>query len=297
MKILCVGHASYDITIPMDGFVLENTKTRVNEKIECGGGPASTAAYLLGKWGMDTTFVGMVGNDDYGKFIINELNSVNVNTNYIDVSDKIKTTSSFIIANRLNGSRTIITHVQDNIKMDSIDLDFEPDIILVDGQEYNLSIDLINKHPNALSIMDAGRYNESNASLAKKVDYVVCSHEFAEGVANMKFAEDDSNLENIYLKLKDQYNNIIVTLESKGCLYDYDGEIRVMPSIKVDAVDSTGAGDIFHGAFVYAVANQFNLEDALLFSNITAGLSVTRVGGRNSVFELDEIMKEYNEFK
>ena len=68
-KILCLGHASYDITIPMDKYPTENIKYRVLNRIECGGGPASNAAYLLGKWGMNTYFSGVLGNDIYGKRI------------------------------------------------------------------------------------------------------------------------------------------------------------------------------------------------------------------------------------
>ena len=54
MKILCIGHSSWDITVPVDEYPIENTKYRYNEKYSAGGGPASNAAYLLGKWGVET---------------------------------------------------------------------------------------------------------------------------------------------------------------------------------------------------------------------------------------------------
>lgn len=63
MKVLCIGHATYDVVIPVDDYPEENTKNRINNSICCGGGPASNAAYLLGKWGIDTYFAGLVGND------------------------------------------------------------------------------------------------------------------------------------------------------------------------------------------------------------------------------------------
>ena len=69
MKIVCIGHAAYDIVIPMEGYPIENTKNRLNIKIEGGGGPAATAAYLLGKWGCDVSFLGVVGSDQYGNYI------------------------------------------------------------------------------------------------------------------------------------------------------------------------------------------------------------------------------------
>ena len=80
MKVICIGNVTYDITIRFDGFPVENIKYRINERIECGGGPASNACYLLGKWGVNPYFAGIIGNDEYGNKIKKEFESVNVNT-------------------------------------------------------------------------------------------------------------------------------------------------------------------------------------------------------------------------
>ena len=185
MKILCIGQAAYDITFPLDDFIIENTKNRVNFSVECGGGSASNSAYLLGKWGMDVYFAGVIGNDDHGKKIIDELNSVNVNTDYVQISDDFKTTTSMIIVNKGNGSRTILSYRPDNMKMREFELDFKPDIILLDGQEYEMSKLLLKKYPKAVSIIDAGRPTEKIIELAGMVDYLVCSKEFAETITNI----------------------------------------------------------------------------------------------------------------
>jgi sulfofructose kinase len=66
-----------------------------------------------------------------------------------------------------------------------------------------------------------------------------------------------------------------------------------MPSINVTPVDTTGAGDLFHGAFTYCLAANYDLEKTLRISNITGALSVTKMGGRNSVFPLEEVLKIY----
>lgn len=298
MKILCIGHASYDTTIPMCGFLEENTKLRIDTKFECGGGPACNAAYLLGKWGMDTTFIGVVGNDKYGNYIKKELDEVNVDTRYLKILDGYETTSSIIFANVENGSRTIVSYRPGEAleKLKNIDLDFEPEIILIDGHEYELSRNMIEKYPNAISIMDAGRVTEDNLKLAALVDYLVCSKEFAETVADVKL--NDNNYEELFSNLKEKFSkNIIVTLEDKGCLYELEDELRIMPSIEVKTIDSTGAGDIFHGAFTYGVASNWDIEKILMFSNVTAGLSVTKIGSRNSILTYKEIEEKYEEFK
>lgn len=298
MKVLCIGHAAYDITTPVDTFPKENTKTRVPERIECGGGPAGNAAYLLGKWGVSTYFAGVVGDDLYGHRIIEEYQRVGVNTDYLQVSKDEVTASSFIVANRENGSRTILTYRPSEMKMTDVDIEIEPDIILIDGQEPEFSKKIIEKYPNAVSIIDAGRTKRAIRELCRMVNYVVCSKDFAEGISGIKIYENES-LEHAILKLENEFHtNIIVTLEATGCAYRNDeGKIEIVPSIKVRAIDSTGAGDIFHGAFTYGIAQNWPMEKILRFSNLTGAMSVTRVGGRNSIFELDDMIEIYNEVK
>lgn len=297
MKILCVGHATYDITLLTNKYPVENEKLYVEGKVECGGGPASNAAYLLGLWDMDTTFLGTVGKDTYGKRIKEEFDSVNVNTKYLNYEGKTHT--SLIISNITTGTRTILTYQNENIETKLPELDFIPDVILVDNHDCKLSVEVIKKYPNAISIMDAGRCTEEAKELSKIVNYVVCCHEFAEYVTGIKMNYDDKdNLASIYKKMLETYkNNVIVTLEDRGCLYCKDNKIKLMPSIKVQPIDSTGAGDIFHGAFTYGIANNYDIEEVLKIANITGALSVTKIGSRQSVPTKKEMKEAYNDFK
>lgn len=298
MNILCVGHAAYDITFPVLDFPKENTKNRLHEKVECGGGPASNGAYLLAKWGLPVYFMGVVGNDYYGKKIKEELNNIHVDTTYLEMSDQFPTTVSTIIANQKNGSRTILTYRDSNMQLSNKEISFTPDIILMDGQEMEVSNNLVDKFPNAITIIDAGRPTEEIISLSKKVKYVVCSKEFAETIANEQFTEERESYIRIFTKMKEIFpGEIVITLESKGCLYEYNNRIKVMPSIQVKAIDSTGAGDIFHGAFTYGIAKKWPYEKILQMANITGALSVTKVGGRFSIPTIEEMKKIYEDFE
>lgn len=298
MKILCVGLSAYDITYPLESYIKENTKNRTKTRIECGGGSANNAAYLLGKWNEEVYYAGVVGNDNYGKLIIKELESVNVNTSYMQTKN-MTTIVSNIIANITDGTRTVLTYCPDNTQIEDLDLDFEPDILLMDGHEYEASMQLLDKYPNIISILDADRYNEEVISLAKKVKYLICSKQFAENIANEKIDFNNSRtILSIFNKLKEQFDtNIIITLESKGSLYEIEGRIKIMPSLKVKSIDSTGAGDFFHGAFAYAIANKYTYENAIKFANITGALSVTKIGSKNSVPSIEKVEKIYDEYK
>ncbi|MBR4671815.1 MAG: carbohydrate kinase family protein [Bacilli bacterium] len=297
MKIMCIGQSAYDITLPLDHYPVENKKVRVENKVECGGGSASNCAFLLAKWGLDSYFAGVIGNDHYGSVIKKEYETIGVNTKYLQVSDKYPTTSSYIIANTSIGSRTILTSKNSNIHMEKSDVEDNFDFILLDGYEREFAEEVIRKNPNAIKILDAGSMKEATVELAKVVDYVVCSHDFAEDVSKVKIDYDDiDTIIKAYKKLKEEFKgNIIITLESYGCFTCIDGMYKIIPSIKVEAVDSTGAGDIFHGAFVYSLAKGFDLRKALLFSNITGALSVKTIGSRLSIPELESVIEKYND--
>ena len=289
MNVLCIGHATYDIMINMENYPIENTKNRVKNLLGCGGGQACNASYLLGKWGIDTTFIGLVGNDLYGKYVKKELESASVDTRYLEL--KGKTTVSYIIVNSKNGSRTPLTYHPTDLTIEDINEDINPDIMLLDGYEYKIASRLLDKYKDAISILDAEKNTDEVIDLGKKVDYVICSKLFLEKFTNMKIDKD-----NVFMALdiaKKTFPNIIVTLEEDGCCYNN----KIIPSIKVKAVDSTGAGDIFHGAFVYGLTKKWDIEKILRFSNIAGAMSVTRLGSRNSVFDLKQVEEVYNEFR
>ena len=88
--------------------------------------------------------------------------------------------------------------------------------------------------------------------------------------------------------------NSTITLEANGSFTEINGQYRIIPSIKVTAIDSTGAGDIFHGAFTYFIGMKYPLEKAIRYSSISGGISVTRIGSRYSIPELEEVLNYDN---
>ena len=290
MKAVCIGHSTYDITIPMDEYPKENVKYRIKEKIECGGGPASNGAYLLAKWGIDTTIISVIGKDYYGDKIMKEFQEIGANTAYIEQKEGHMTTNSYIIANKTNGSRTILSSKKDPIRKLEKNINLKADIILIDGEHPETAHEILDQNPQAISILDAGRLNEDTKSLEKKVTYVVCSHEYAEEFSNKKIdINNQKELIYIYNLLKEYFQtNIIITLEAEGSFTLIENEYQIIPSIKVKAIDSTGAGDIFHGAFTYFIANNYPLAEAIRLASITSAISVERIGSRLSIPTLQE---------
>ena len=296
MKAICIGQAAYDITLPVDHFPIENKKMRSQDKIECSGGSACNCAYLLAKWGVDTYFAGVVGDDYYGNKIKRELDGIGVNTKYLELNKAYQTTSSYIIANTTIGSRTIITNRPKELILEPKNITESFDIILLDGYEREFSNKIIEANPNAIKIIDAGSLKEATVELAKRVDYIVCSKDFAEDYTRRNVDYNDlTSLVVIYNILKKDFkNNIVITLEDKGC-FVYDNGYKLVPTLKTKAKDTTGAGDIFHGAFTYAIANNFDMIKTLKYSNISGALSVTKMRGQISIPTLDEVRRKYDE--
>ncbi len=294
MKILCLGHVTYDTTIPVEGFPEENEKYHINNKIECGGGPASNAGYLLAKWGEDVYIGGVVGNDYQGQATKKEFEKIGAHTDYLDINDEVGTDSSYIIANTSNGSRTILTSIAGRKEHPTrISINDTFDYIVLDGDEAEEAKKVLSNNPEAISILDAGNLREGTVELSYLVDYLVCSHDYAEDYTNMKMNYDDiDSIIAIYEKMRESYNNnIIITLEAKGCFFEQNGEYKIVPSIKINPVDSTGAGDIFHGAFTYFLANGYPLEEVLRLANITGALSVEKLGSRYSMADLKDVIE------
>lgn len=292
---VCVGHSTYDITLPMNEYPTENVKYRLDKHVECGGGPASNGAYLLAKWGENTTLLSIVGDDHYGRLILEDFKKIGANTKYIELRKGHQTSSSYIIANMKNGSRTVLTSKKPPIRQLEQDVTIDADVILLDGEhpETALKVLVDNDDDNIISVLDAGRLNKDTKLLGKLVTYLVCSKDFAEEFAGIKINYNDmKTVIACYEKLKKYFDtNVIITLESHGSFTEINGKYKQIPSIKVKAVDSTGAGDIFHGAFTYFIGNNYPLEDAIHYASIAGALSVTRVGSRFSIPELKEVLE------
>lgn len=299
MIALSIGKASYDITIPMDNYPVENTRLTVKEKLEGSGGAALHVAYLLGRWNTETYFAGTVGYDDFANSIKKELESVNVHTSFLETNYERKTTTSFILANKETTSRTQIMIEPEVYHLKKADFDFVPDIIYSDGFEYTASVNAFSKYQNAITVLGAGLNNadpKEVLALVKYAKYVVFSLDLAESVTKLKVdVTNPQSLLNFYRAVKEKFPNceIIVTLKSAGVLYSVNDNIQYMPTIAVKEVDRTASGDIFDGAFVYALSRGYDMDKCMRIANIAAGLSTTKYGGNQSVPIISDVVSYY----
>ena len=296
MKVLCVGQSTFDVTTKIDKFPEEGSVTSFNEVYECGGGNSANAAYLLGKYKVDSYLGSMVGDDTFGNTIRKELEKVGVHTEYMEIAYEKRTALSYILLNEKEKKRTILNINKEKLVMKKTEFPMDPDLVLVDSFDYGASLSAFNKYANKITIIDAKIANSETIELCKYAKYIIASKDFASYVSGIKIDFNNPNsLVNCYSVLLNKFpnRNIVVTLGDKGAMYLMDNQIKVMPGLKVNEVDATGAKDIFCGSFAYALLKGYDIEKTVTFANIASGLSVVKIGGRTSIPEYDEIMKYF----
>ena len=210
---------------------------------------------------------------------------------------------SFIINNLLNSSRSICT-IRDekdfeNPVIENINYEEKYDYILTDGKYPKETLELMKKNPNAITIIDAGRFNKYTKTLVKEIDIVICSKAFAKGITQTENCETDEEYIKLYKDTQRFVKNpkrLVITIGDKGYICEKDGEAVIVPAYNPTEpiIETTGAGDIFHGAFTHAISNNYDFHDALEFANITASLSTTKKGARYSCPNLQTVENIYH---
>jgi sulfofructose kinase len=297
IDILCIGHAPFDLSVFVESFPLEDSKCETQELQESGGGPAANAAYLLSAWGARCGFAGLVGNDGYGQRIQKEFQSVGTDISLLELRPGHATPVSIILINKQNGSRTIVNRKAPGapLRLDEAALkNLSPRILLFDGHELQASLAALHIFPDAISILDAGSWREGTAQLAGQVDYLAASKRFALQATGLSDLSNADAQRACASRLRELYPTIvIVTLGENGLIADDGSGFFHLPAYPASAVDTTAAGDIFHGAFAYAVAQSLSLLEGLRFASLTASLSVRAPGGRSSIPSLKKVKEEF----
>jgi sulfofructose kinase len=283
VDVLCIGHASYDLVFSVDHHPAEDEKTFATGFIDCGGGPAANAAVMVANLGLKAAFAGYLGADFYGDKHLKELNGHGVDTRLV-VRGTAPTPISTVIV-KPDGKRALINYKIGThpLPADALDLTcVKPKVVLFDGHEPHVSKDYCRelRERKIPTVLDAGSLHEGTQALMSQVDYLACSEKFALQVAgSVELALD---------RLAEAAPHVVITLSERGLYWRRGAEQGFMAAFEVADVDSTGAGDAFHGAFAAAVAQRLDWEDALRYASAAGALCCTKMGARPGLPTRDE---------
>lgn len=299
MNVFCIGKLSYDIICPVEGALKAGENISSPERIDSAGGKVSNAAYLLGKWGQKVQFAGVTGSDDFGAKIKKEFDSVQVDTSFIETSYEKPTIVTLNIVDKTSGiSTSVETYKSDFASLRKRDFGIAPEVILVEPHDYNAVHETLEKNQKATSILFASKSTPEAIDLCKFSKYLVCSSAFAETLTKSAIdLRNPSVIASSYQALKNRFPNceIVVILKEGGALYSNNGEIKVMPGTNTKVVDKTAMEEAFLGAFTYGFANNFDIEKAVTYGLITAGLTGTKIGSRTAFPSLNEVISYYSD--
>ncbi len=278
MDIVCVGHACYDLIFQVPHHPDEDEKLCSSNHLACGGGPAANAAIAIARLGLTTEFIGYLGNDLYGDSHLAELQSAGVNTQQVQRGSNATPVATLLV--KPNGSRTVVNYTEAStiLPADRVTLNSNhpPSVLLVDGHQPNISAHLIKqaKQLGIATILDAGSLHAGTQQLMSEVDYLAASEKCARQLT------EQNDPHQALLQMRSIATNVIITLGERGLIWAQGHCSGTLPAFTVEALDSTGAGDAFHGGLAAALASQQPWEDALIYASAVAALCCTKVGAR-----------------
>lgn len=282
--IVGIGASLYDTLMVVHQMPMEDTKMMAGRMLGQGGGPCATALAAASRLGAKTAYIGVMGDDAAGVFMMRDLKEHEVDTRYCLVKKGYLSWMSFILLNEQTGSRTCIWS-KGNIP--SVELgEKEAEAIRnaralhLDGNHLDAATAaaILARQAGVKVSMDAGGNYPGVERLLPYVDILIPSEEFALKYTGAPDAETAAR--QMYRELHPEV--FIMTQGSRGGFL-YDGEVHRYPVFPVPVMDSNGAGDVFHGAFLTAYLEGKAPEDAAVFASAVSALKCSRLGGRRSV--------------
>ena len=281
IDVLCVGQAPYDLTFAIEHHPQPDEKLLATSLQQCGGGPAANAAVAVARLGHSSAFAGYLGRDMYGDLHHQELAAAGVRTDLIVRGDAPTPLSVSLV--KPDGRRALVNYSGGKRPLPTNSINFsqcQPRIILFDGWEPDISLPLVRwaQQQGIPTILDAGSVHRGTETLAGLVDYLLASAKFGRN-----FTGESEPMQAVKILGRLAHTAAVITLGEAGLVWQkgaYSGRLSAFP---VKAVDTTGAGDAFHGGFAAGLVRGLAWNDLLHFASAAAALTCTQLGARLAV--------------
>ena len=306
MKKICViGSIGYDLTTYMYKFPKAG-ETIVGKKfIQNPGGKGDNQVIASARVGGDVTFIGAVGDDNYGELLKKNLEENKVKT-HMKIVPNMSSQIATILIDESGENRIVIVPGANNFVDkkqidDNFDIIKECDIILMQLEIPMETVEyVVDKfyELNKIIILNPAPGAELSDNIIKKCTYLTPNENEIGLITKMPYDTID-NIKSAAKCLFDKgAQNVLVTLGVKGAYLKNKNDDIIIPTLKVKALDTTGAGDCFNGVFAACLAMGKNAIEAIKYANVASSISVTRSGAVPSLpykNEVDEKFKEYKE--
>jgi sulfofructose kinase len=291
--IVGVGLNATDTLLIVPHFPAYAGKVPFQEEIISPGGQVASAMVACARLGLRTKYIGAIGDDERGRIQMESLLGTGINLDHVQYCRNCANQSAYIIIDRSTGERTVLWRHDDCLRIDAERIAPEQIVgarlLHIDGFDIRAAAQaagIARSHGIPVSL-DVDTIYQGFDRVLPNVDYLVASSEFPAAWTGVN--DPFLALETI----QNEYGMKVaaMTLGAHGALARENGRFHYSPAFVVNCVDTTGAGDVFHGAFCYAVLQEMTIGNALEFSNAMAALNCMAVGARGGLRGLDEIRR------
>jgi sulfofructose kinase len=289
--VVGVGLNATDTMLVVPKFPAYGGKAPFTQEFYSVGGQVASAVVACARLGLKTKYIGTVGDDLRGRLQMDSLRESGINLDHVQQRRNCPNQSAYIIVDQSTGERTVFWNRPDCLAI-SPEAITEDQIVCarllhIDGHD-TPAVERAARIARANGIpvtVDVDTIYPGFDKVLPFVDYLIASSEFPGGFTGIE------NPFEALRHLQREYNLRVsaMTLGSGGALAFTEGRFYYSPAFKVNCIDTTGAGDAFHGAFCYSVLQQMPIADALGFSNAMAALNCTAFGARGHIATLPEI--------
>jgi len=290
VDVVGVGLNATDTIIRLPHFPAFNSKVEFRSSEVLPGGQAASAMVAGAKWGLATRYVGKIGDDAAGQLQQREMQLAGVEAHWAVVPN-CRSQTAFILVDEASGERTILWSRDPRLELLPAEICREwvvqSKLLLVDGHDCAGATAAARwaREAKIPVLVDLDNPYSGVEGLLENVDYLIASGDFPARITG------GPSLLSSLPELKRRFGCRVTaaTLGAEGVLAWDGSTFFYSPAFAVQAMDTTGAGDIFHGAFAYAVVRGYSLAQALEFSCAAAALSCLASGARGGIAPLGQI--------
>jgi len=278
-KLLVIGSMNIDEIVITSNIPNPGQTVFGKEYKKVSGGKGANQAIAAARLGGEVDFIGCVGDDSDGDFLLENFGRNNVNHKMVLKKENVLTGKAYITVCNGENQIIVISGANEHVTKEIIDIEaiLNSDMVLVQLEvplktiEYVVDLCYENKIPIILNPAPATKLSED---LIRKVTYLTPN----ESEAELIFGTDD------YESLVSKYpKQLIITLGSKGSIFKDKNAIHKIDTIPVKVVDTTGAGDTFNGALAVSLLNNETLLDAVKFATLAATIKTTKLGAQEGM--------------
>jgi sulfofructose kinase len=288
--VVGVGLNATDTLLVVPHFPAYAGKVPFQEEILSPGGQVASAMVCCARLGLRTKYIGTIGDDERGRIQMESLLGSGINLDHVQTR-RGPNQSAYIIIDRSTGERTVLWRREDCLRIDPSEI--SPDqitnarLLHIDGHDTPAVAHAarIARQAGIPVTVDVDTIYHGFDKVLPHVDYLIASSEFPPAWTGER---DPFHALEV---LQNEYGMrcAAMTLGAHGSLARFEGKFHYAPAFVVNCVDTTGAGDVFHGAFCYSVLQGMPMQEALDFSNAMAALNCTAIGARGGIRGLEEV--------